>query len=73
MHGLGVRLVECLNEIIRVEVAPRNPLVVRIIVAFPLDEVFGALIADMGVQTATNIPKRHNMAAWPPTQMGRCI
>ncbi len=41
---------ECFNEIIRVEVIPGNPLVMHIVVAFPLDQVLGASIADVGVQ-----------------------
>ncbi len=41
---------ECFNEIIQVEVIPGNPLVMRVVVAFPLDEVLGATIADAGVQ-----------------------
>ncbi len=45
---------ECFNEIIRVEVIPGNPLVMRVVVAFPLDKVLGATIADAGVQDPFN-------------------
>ncbi len=45
---------ECFNEIVRVEVIPGNPLVMCVIVAFPLDKVLGVAIADAGVQDPFN-------------------
>ncbi len=41
---------EFFNEIVRVEVIPGNPLVMRVVVAFQLDKVLSATIVDAGVQ-----------------------
>ncbi len=45
---------ECFNEIIQVKVILWNPLVMHVVVAFPLDKVLGASIPDAGVQDPFN-------------------
>ncbi len=45
-----VLLVELLDRILRVQVVPGNPLVVRVVVSVPLDEVLDPTIPDPGVE-----------------------